>query len=177
MGEFEGKKERIKNIIGVNKRTVLLLIVTLSILVCAGTLKDMGFNYFARKEIFLYLKKMQPIEKEFYNLMDSFMEDSMKKGKDNEIYSIEIKRILQRAYGESSNRYTRKNYELFIREIEKGKELIDYGHKEGERDKIRVYMENYFLVGESRNKNLIDIFEKYGISYIHMDGKIIYETK
>ncbi|PAB58953.1 hypothetical protein [Anaeromicrobium sediminis] len=177
MGKCEGKKEIIQNTTKVNKRAILLSIIALSTILLMGILKDVGPNYFVRREIFLYLKEMQPIEKEFYNLMDKVMENGIEKGKENEIYLIEIKKILQRAYGKNPNKYTRKNYDLFIKEMEKAKELIDYVHGEGEKDKIKVYMENYNLVGKSRNENLIEIFEKYDISYIDMEGKIIYETK
>ena len=78
---------------------------------------------------------------------------------------------------QSSNKYTRKNYELFLKEIEKAKELIDYAYKEGKGNKIRSYIENYNLVGQCRKENTIEIFEKYNIPYIQIEGKVIYKTK
>ncbi|MCT4605304.1 MAG: hypothetical protein N4A64_04225 [Marinisporobacter sp.] len=141
-----------------------------------------------KKEIFIYLKRVQPLEDRFYTLVNEKIDLDHKRISQNnkEFLTKDIKEIdemMLKWANIESNEYMIENHYLFLDEMKimrdflvEEKLSIEYND---EKSIIRgnEYLEKYFILGQIRRKSLKKVFDKYDIIYLELDNRIKYITK
>lgn len=141
-----------------------------------------------KKEIFTYLKKVQPLEDRFYTLVSEKTDLKHKRVNQNnkELFTKDIKVIdemMLRWASIESNDYMIENHYLFLEEMKTMRDIllekklsIEY-NDEKSTTRGNEYLEKYFIIGKIRRKSLKKIFDKYDIIYLELDNRIKYIPK
>ncbi|MEW9123366.1 MAG: hypothetical protein AB2421_11720 [Thermotaleaceae bacterium] len=147
-------------------------------------------NVRKKEQIFAYLKKVQPLEDEFYEIVNNhilFHKEKLDKEQEQAVfYENTIPRleyILIEIIQIDINPYVSENYYLFMDEINLIRDIVAEERLELERgdgtseEKSKKELEKYILVSQMRRENLKKLFDKYHILYIDMGNKIKYKIK
>ncbi|MCT4621173.1 MAG: hypothetical protein N4A62_17515 [Marinisporobacter sp.] len=141
-----------------------------------------------KKEIFTYLKKVQPLEDRFYTLVSEKTDLKHKRVNQNnkELFTKDIKVIdemMLRWASIESNDYMIENHYLFLEEMKTMRDIllekklsIEY-NDEKSTTRGNEYLEKYFIIGKIRRKSLKKVFDKYDIIYLELDNRIKYIPK
>ncbi len=171
-----------------------LLILVFTYLVFYWADEKHIFHIKPRKEIFLYLKEVQPLEKQFYKIVErneQFFDDY-----DDETSVInqeyfdfldkntrKIDDLIVKLADIDANIYMQENKDLFFKEMQTMRKMMiesEIGFRfkdEGSFLRSHEYLEVYQIIAYIRRKSLKNIFDKYGIVYIDLKNSIKYKIK
>lgn len=170
IGKYELAK---KKFIEVDKNSIVVFCIMVVFII-------MSFNIYSRynkkTQIFIYFKEMQSVENHFYELMDKVLNQSLITKEEGLCYRKELKEILKESYKKGSNDFVKKNYELFLLEIECGEKIVEALLNEDYMERTNS-LKRYNVIAQSRRENLKEIFDENNIPYIELNSKIIYKTK
>ncbi|QZY56525.1 hypothetical protein [Crassaminicella profunda] len=145
-------------------------------------------NIKPKKQIFMYLKTIQPLEDSFYTLVSENIDLSNKRiQQDNKDLLREnitaIDEMMLQWVNVENNEYMIENHYLFLDEMKIMRDIlleknlsIEY-NDEKSLVKAHEYLKKYFIIGRIRRKSLKKTFDKYDIIYLELDNRIKYITK
>ncbi|TCO80070.1 hypothetical protein [Marinisporobacter balticus] len=148
------------------------------------------FNRTSKKQIFVYLKVVQPLEERFYgvvnenvDLKDKCLYDDKKDPYRIKENIVAIDGIMIDLANVETNDFMLENKYLFLEEIEIMRDILLEKKLGIENNDVKslikanAYLEKYFLIGQIRRQVLKKIFDKYYIVYLELDNRIKYITK
>lgn len=154
-----------------------------------GFIKNI-FDEKPKKQIFVYLKEVQPLEDKFYRLVNENVDLNRKQLYDNKKDETLIKEdisvldsIMIDLANVGTNDYMLENKYLFLEELESIRDILLEKKLGIENNDVKsfvkanAYLEKYFLIGQIRRQVLKKVFDKYHITYLELDNKIKYITK
>ncbi|SHJ90789.1 hypothetical protein SAMN02745975_03198 [Geosporobacter subterraneus DSM 17957] len=198
------ERETIHFVINKRKSIGIIMLVFFSVLVLSGSMlylfslsrfqqaKPIQFilNLHSRHEIFTYLKNVQEIENQFYDIVHQQKQLSASEDfNGHQLVSLyekaipALEQLMIDLAKTETNPTIMENYHLFSEEIKSMRDAMvenKFGIEKNDpisRERAGKYIDRYALVSRLRRENLKTLFDRYNISYIDMGDKIKYKVK
>ncbi len=143
-------------------------------------------DYKEKQELFAYLKKVQPLENEFYQLVNDKIQYYEKNINEKSLVVLEesiisMNRLLKELINTESPDKALENKLLFTQEIKAIRNMfVEQMYWLSKSDEIsleksKAYFDEYIVLSDLRRDSLRNIFDYYQIQYLDMGDMIKYK--
>jgi len=166
-----------------------ILFIAIALLLCLALTSSFLIQRSSEKQqIFSYLKAVQPIEDEFYQIVHAHINYIGNNTDEEHLEYLKssishIDKTMERLIAVKADPYISENKLLFIEEMKTARTMLleqIYWYKERDeisREKSKLYYREYLTVSQLRRDSLKRIFDHYEINYLDLGGRIKYKTK
>ena len=173
----------------INKKKFLVLLLSVLFITCllSTGLEINPINYLYRHQIFTYMKSVQKIEDQFYELVQqrkSYSRDNSEEYVQHLQESIQIiDNVMMELITIEAKAPIYENKLLFLQEMKIIRDMnfeeIHWlrAHDEVSKKKSDNYLNEYNAIAKQRRMSLKQVFDRYNILYIDLGDRIKYKTR